>query len=133
MDAISIAMSGMQAASVRLDAAASNVANMRTTGALPSANGTSTGPAPYSALRVDTVEISGGGTAANVSTASPPYTASYDPTASFADGNGMVAAPNVDIVNETMQQLTAKYQFAASAAVMRAASDMNKTILDTTA
>jgi flagellar basal-body rod protein FlgC len=133
MNPISIAMSGMQAASLRLNASASNVANLRTNGRLPPAGGTSAAPAAYAPLRVDQVEVSGGGTAANVSTASPSYTPSYDPTASYADGNGMVAAPNVDLANEAVQQITAKYEFAASAAIMRAASDMTKTLLDRTA
>jgi flagellar basal-body rod protein FlgC len=133
MNPISIALSGMQAASVRLNASASNVANLRTNGRLPSAGGTSSAPAAYAPLRVDQVEVSGGGTAANVSTASPSYTPSYDPTAPYADGNGMVAAPNVDLANEAVQQITAKYEFAASAAIMRAASDMTKTLLDRTA
>jgi flagellar basal-body rod protein FlgC len=145
MDAISIAASGMLAASRRLEVSAANVANMRTTGRLPPAGGgantganaaagtgAGTAPTPYTPLRVDQVDTAGGATAANVSTVSPSYTPSYDPTASFADRNGMVAAPNVDLVNEAVQQILAKYTFAASAAIMRAASDMSKTLLDRT-
>jgi flagellar basal-body rod protein FlgC len=132
MNVFSIATSGMQAASLRLEASASNIANMRTTGALPAANGTSTAPAPYAPLRVDQVEVSGGATAANVSKVSPSTTPSYDPTASYANASGMVAAPNVDLVNETVQQLTAQLAFAFNAAVLRAGSDMSKTLIDRT-
>jgi flagellar basal-body rod protein FlgC len=131
MDVMSIAMSGMQAASLRLDATASNVANVFTLGQLPSAAGT--GPAPYAPLRVDQVALPGGATAANVSPVSPGYTPSYDPTASFADANGMVASPNVDLANEAISLITAKYEFAFNAAVLRAAADMTKTMLDRSA
>jgi len=130
-DVFSIARSGMQAASLRLEVSARNVANVRTTGQLPPADGTSPAPEPYAPQRVDQVELSGG-TAARV-TASPSYTPSYDPTAPYADASGMVATPNVDLANEFIQQLTAKYEFAANAAVMRTASDMTKTLLDRTA
>jgi len=132
-DAFSIASSGLRAASLRLEVSASNVANVLTAGRLPSANGATTAPAPYAPLRLDQVEISGGGSVAKVSAVSPGYTASYDPTAPYADANGMVAAPKVDLANELIQQLTAKYTFAANAAVMRTASDMTKTLLDRTA
>ena len=130
MDIFSVAVSGMRAASVRLDVSASNVANMLTTGRLPAADGTSAAPAAYAPLRVDQVEVAGGATAATVSTASPSYTPGYDPSAPYADGNGMVAVPNVDLVNEAIQQIMAEYAFKANAVILRTASDMTTTLLD---
>jgi flagellar basal-body rod protein FlgC len=120
----------MRAASVRLDVSASNVANVLTTGRLPPAAGTSTAPVAYAPLRVEQVELSGGATAAEVSTVAPSYTPGYDPSAPYADGNGMVAVPNVDFVNEAIQQLMAEYAFKANAVILRTASDMTKTLLD---
>jgi flagellar basal-body rod protein FlgC len=130
MDIFSVALSGMRAASVRLDVSASNVANMLTNGRLSPAGGAGATPAPYAALRVDQVEVAGGGTAANVSTVSPSDTPGYDPSAPYADGNGMVAMPNVDLVNEAIAQITAEYAFKASAVVLRTASGMTQTLLD---
>jgi flagellar basal-body rod protein FlgC len=56
--------------------------------------------------------------------------AAYDPSAPYADKNGMVAAPKVDLTNEVVQQITALYEFAANARVMQTASQMMKTLLD---
>ena len=130
--AFSIAKSGMAAASLRLDVSAGNVANMSDTGPLPDASASSAAgfPAAYTPLRVDQVDVAGGGTAARVTTVSPSYVPMYDPSAPYADKNGMVAAPNVDLTNEVVQQMTALYTFAANARVLQTASQMMKTLLD---
>lgn len=128
---LAIAASGMSAASLRLDVSASNVANISTTGPLPDAN-TSSGtafPAAYSPLRVDQINV-GGGTAATVMTVSPSYVPMYDPSASYADKNGMVAAPNIDLANEAVQQIMASYAFAANVIVMKIDSQMTGMLLN---
>ncbi len=132
--ALAIAASGMTAASLRLDVSASNVANMFTTGPLPDANVSNTTEfaAAYTPLRVDQIDVAGG-TAATVTTVSPSYVPMYDPTAPYADKSGMVAAPNVDIANEVMQQIIASYMFAANAMVMQVGSQMTGALLNITA
>jgi flagellar basal-body rod protein FlgC len=119
----------MNAASLRLNVAARNIANARSNGALPSADAPEDAPQAYVPQRVDQVEIAGG-TAARVTSVSPATVPVYDPTASYADENGMVAAPNVDIASELVEVMVAKYTFAANAAVVRAESDMMKSLLD---
>jgi len=126
-----------------VNVAASNIANVRTTGPLPASDGsTSAGaasssasfPAAYVPLQVNQVDQSSGstpgGTSANVSTVSPSYTAQSDPTAPFANQEGLVAAPNVDLANEFVQLATAKYSYIANAKVIRAYSETEKTLLD---
>jgi flagellar basal-body rod protein FlgC len=134
MSAITIAASGMAAASLRLQVAARNIANAGSTGALPGAT-TPAGenaPQPYTPLRVDQVEVAGGGTAASVSPAGTEPVPLHDPGASYADENGMVAAPNVDLTQEMVQVMVAKYTFAANAAVLRTGAHMYKALLDIT-
>ncbi|HEY6259191.1 MAG TPA: flagellar basal body rod C-terminal domain-containing protein, partial [Xanthobacteraceae bacterium] len=63
-------------------------------------------------------------------TVSPSYVTQYDPTAPFADKNGQVAAPNVDLANEVVQQIIARYEFAANAKVLQVGSEMMKSLLD---
>jgi flagellar basal-body rod protein FlgC len=128
---LSIAASGMAAASLRLGVSASNIANMSDTGPLPGASApNATGyPPAYAPGRVDQVDVAGG-TAASVTTVSPSYVPGYDPSAPYADRNGMVAAPNVDLANEIVQQITARYAFASNAKVMQAGSEMMKALLD---
>src|SRR5262245_45116641 len=133
--AMSIAASGMAAATRRLEVAARNVANVRSAGPLASAGGavTASFPAAFTPWRVDQVELSGGGTDANVSAVSPGQVPEYDPTAPYADENGMVAAPNVDLAGEMVEALVARYAFAFNAKVMGTASDMTRSVLDITA
>ena len=149
MSTLSIATSGLSAASLRLDVAASNIANVLTTGPLPAATpgtGASGGtsgsssnsnlPAAYVPLQVDQVDQSSGstpgGTTATVTTVSPSFVAQFDPSAPFANQNGLVAAPNLDLASQFIQLLVAKYDFAANAKVIRAYAATTKSLLDIT-
>ena len=127
-----IALSGMKAAARRLDVSASNVANVMTTGALPAADGTvpSGAPLAYAPLELVQTASAGGGTQTSVATAKPSTFASSDPQAPFANQNGLVAAPNVDLAHEMISQLVAKYSFAANATMMKANDRMTQTLLD---
>ena len=130
-----IAVSGLNAAARRLDVSASNVANLLTTGALPTANGTVAAGAPqaYQPLQLNQTASATGGTQTSVTAVTPSYVAISDPQAPFANRNGLVAAPNVDISQEMFNQMIASYSFTANATVLKADDQMTKTLLDTTA
>ena len=130
---LSIASSGLAAASLRLDVAASNIANAQSSGPLPTATGPSaaTPPPAYVPLRVNQVAVAGGGTLATTQPIFPSSVPAYDPSASFADPNGLVAAPNVDLNNEAVQLIVARYAFALNAAVIKTDERMFKALLDT--
>lgn len=130
-----IALSGMNAAARRLEVSASNVANVLSTGALPNADGTVPAGAPqaYAPLELVQTASAGGGTQTAVTTVTPSTTALYDPQAPFANQNGLVAAPNVDLAQEMISQLLASYSFAANATVMRADNRMTGALLNITA
>ena len=146
MSALSIATSGLSAASLRVSVAASNIANVLTTGPLPATGGSGTSggagnssnnsnfPAAFVPLRVNQVDQTSGatpgGTVATVSTVSPSFVAQSDPTAPFANQDGLVAAPNVDLANEFVQLLIAKESFAANAKVIQAFNNTTKSLLD---
>ncbi len=131
---LSIAASGMLAASQRLEVSAENVANVNSDGPLPTATPATQAryPAAYAPQRVDQVATAGGGTCAVVANVQPSHVAAYDPTAPYADPNGQVAAPNVDLTNEAVQQLTARYAFAFNADVMRVYAKMMQSLVDIT-
>ncbi|HLJ01150.1 MAG TPA: flagellar basal body rod C-terminal domain-containing protein [Bradyrhizobium sp.] len=149
MSTLSIATSGLSAASLRLNVAATNIANVLTSGPLPAANGSGTSggaggssngssfPAAFVPLQVNQVDQSSGstpgGTSATVSTVSPSFVAQSDPSAPFANQDGLVAAPNVDLADQFVQLLTAKYSFAANAKVIQAYANTTKSLLDITA
>ena len=130
-----IALSGLNAASRRLQVSASNVANSQTTGALPNADGTVPAGAPtaYTPLALVQTASAGGGVQTSVTTVTPPTTAVFDPQASFANQDGLVAAPNVDLAQEFVGQLLASYSFAANAAVLKPDDRNTKTLIDITA
>jgi flagellar basal-body rod protein FlgC len=130
-----IALSGMSAATRRLDVSASNIANAMSTGALANPDGTLPVGAPraYAPLEVIQTASAGGGTQTAVTTTTPSTTAVSDPQAPFANQNGLVATPNVDLSQEMVGQMIASYSFAANATVMSAADLMTRTLLNITA
>jgi flagellar basal-body rod protein FlgC len=131
----SIAVSGMNAAVRRLEVSASNVVNQQSTGALPAANGAvpaSTQQA-YTPLRVNQSDNATGGTQTSVSAVSPATIPISDPQAPFANQDGMVAAPNVDLSQELVDQMIASYSYTANVASLKAGDRMTKALLDATA
>ena len=130
-----IALSGMNAAARRLEVAASNVANASSTGAVPNADGTLPAGAPraYAPLQLVQTESAGGGVQTTVTTVTPSTITVSDPNAPFANKNGLVAAPNVDLAQEFVGQLLASYSFAANVAVLKTNDQNTKSLLDITA
>ncbi len=131
--ASTIAISGLNAASLRLQVAASNIANSLSEGPLPDAANAASFPAAYTPLRVTQSEVAGGGTSAATTAVSPATVSIFDPTAPFADSVGMVASPNVDLASEFVQLLVAHVSYAANAAVIRADAQMSAALLNITA
>ena len=125
--ASTIAVSGLNVASLRLQVAASNVANARSNGPLPGTSNPENFPSAYSPLRVNQVDSLGGATSATVTEVSPPTVAAFD-----ADDRGMVASPNVDLADELVQVLLARFNYKANALVIRADAQMSATLLDIT-
>ena len=65
-----------------------------------------------------------------MSAVSPGFVAQSDPSASFANADGLVAAPNVDLAGQFVQLLTAKYAFAANAKVVQSYATTSRSLLD---
>jgi flagellar basal-body rod protein FlgC len=74
--------------------------------------------------------MAGGGVSATVTRSSPGTILSYDPTAPFADAQGMVAVPNVDFATAAVNQLSARIAFSANLRVFQAANRNLDTLLD---
>jgi flagellar basal-body rod protein FlgC len=128
--ASAIAVSGMSVATLRLNIAAGNIANSFSDGPLPDTANAGSFPAAYTPLRVEQTDLAGGGTTASVCAVTPAVVPKFDPGAAFADSNGLVAAPNVDLANEIVQTMIARYTFAANALVIRADAQMSAALLD---
>jgi flagellar basal-body rod protein FlgC len=128
-----IAVSGLNVASLRLQVAASNIANSLSDGPLPGAPNLENSPPAYTPLRVNQIDVVGGGTSATVSSISPATVSTFDLTAPFANADGFVASPNVDLANEMIQLLIARTSYGANAQVIRADAQMSSALLNITA
>jgi flagellar basal-body rod protein FlgC len=121
-----IAQSGLNAATRRLEASASNIANMRSFGSLSAHEQ----PAVYAPLEVQLAAQAGGGVSANIAPSARAALLAYDPSASFANAKGYVAAPDVDLTQEIIHLAVASYEMAANLAVIRTADNMTKAVLN---
>ncbi|MCL2469359.1 MAG: flagellar biosynthesis protein FlgC [Alphaproteobacteria bacterium] len=125
----SIALSGMNEASQRMLSAAQNIANISTTGSVPTPSSLSGVYRP-----TDVVSISAGqgqGVQTQTVYREPAYRVAYDPQSSFANGKGFVAQPNVDLTASIVDTIMAAAVYKANAKMLETARDMNKTLLDT--
>jgi flagellar basal-body rod protein FlgC len=114
-----IALSGLDAATLRLDAAADNIANARSNGPLPDAANASAHAAAYTPLEVDQTPNANGGVSATLAPSTREAIATYDPHATYANADGFVAAPDIDLAGEMVQLISARQAFAASVQVIR--------------
>ena len=129
---LAIGLSGLLASDLRLDAAASNIANMDTVGPVPPVKPTTKGsPSPlYQPVVVDQTAVAGGGTNATVRNTIPSHVPAYDPQSRFADAHGIVAAPNVDPMREMMNITLAMRSAELNAQVISATSAMVKRLYE---
>lgn len=132
VDSLSISLSGLQAQTLRLAGSASNVANLRTTGALAPQAGDRAAYQP-----VDTVQqaLTGGdgqgqGTRAFFRPTNPAVTAEFQPDDPAANADGLVAAPNVSLERETVNQTQGLRAFQANLAAFRSADELTREVLN---
>ena len=124
MDAFDISASGLTAQRARLDLIAGNIANVETT-RMPEGG-------PY--RRVQAVfgsrGIPGGVEVIGLVIDPRPARAIYQPGHPDADADGFVAYPNVNIVEEMVDLISAKRSYEANAAAFGAAKAMAQRALD---
>ena len=137
MSTINTALSGLQAAATRLAGAASNTANMRTRGPVPATPATeplpearAREPRVYQAVETTQTAEAGGGVRAKHEPMRPSYLLEYEPESAYANEDGEVAAPNVDPVRDTVDQIEALRAFRANLSVIRTAEEMDEAILN---
>jgi len=134
---MSISVSGLQAASLQFSVAASNIVNMNSDGAVPSSPPSQpvdqSSSNVYQPLTVSQTPGLNGGVTASVQPSLPAYLLAYSPQAPYANMQGMVAAPNVDMTTELVHMREAANSFRANLLALKVASRMTDTLLDTVA
>lgn len=116
-----VAGSGMAAQAQRLNVVASNLANADST---TSANGQ-----PYRAKQVvfSATPVEGGAEGVKVTAVAEdnsPMKMVYDPKHPMADNQGYVAMPNVDVVGEMVNMISASRAYQNNVEVMNASKTM---------
>jgi len=130
--ASAIALSGINAATLRLRVAASNIANARSDGPLPGSPETASLAGTYVPLRVIQTATADGGTSATVTAASPGTVTAYDPNLRNSETWAFAANPYIALTNEMVQVLVARFNLTANAHVLRTDTQMSAALFDIT-
>ena len=135
--AIGTALSGLQASSKRVEAAASNIANSRNSIRREDAEVRGTAPAPkavddtvYRPVRVHQETAGGGGVRSEFVPINPPHVLSYSPDDPKADAEGYVARPNVDYATEFVDMKQAQHAYEANLKTIETEDKMIGALLD---
>ena len=123
--AISTALSGLVAASKKVEAGANNIANLSTAGALDPADG----PAPYSTQITTQTANESGGVSANITTRDPGFVTAYAPDSPFANAKGEIGVPNTDLAEEAVNLKIAQTAYKANIATLKTAGEMSDELL----
>ena len=133
-DAMTISASGMRAAIATLSSVAENLANANSDGPVPTTPPTQSVAQTAGSVYQPTISVQsaapGGGVTASLQPSLPAYNLAYDPQAPYANMQGMVATPNVDMPTQILDQIEAANSFRANLAVYKAASGLYKSLLD---
>jgi flagellar basal-body rod protein FlgC len=120
--AISTALTGLLAASKKVEASASNIANMGSAGSLDPTSPNQ----PYQALTTVQSTNGTGGVIANNIPKTPGFVNAYAPDSPFANSEGLVGAPNVDLAEEAVNLKIAEISYKANIGVLKTAQEMSE-------
>lgn len=125
--AIGSALSGLSAASKRIEVSANNIANQNSTAT--QVGGVTTNK-PFIPQDVVQISLGVGGVRAEVRDASNPTVNYYDPESPQADDYGFVSAPNVDTAEELVKMQIASYDFKANLKAIQVSNRLQQNLLD---
>ena len=100
LSSIGSSISGLNAASRRIEVSANNIANQSSSNYIPK--------------RVEQISVEGGAVQSVVSDVNPASVPVFNPSSPEADQNGMTQLPNVDVATELVNQAIAAYDYKAN-------------------
>ncbi|MGO8711613.1 MAG: flagellar basal body rod protein FlgC [Rhizomicrobium sp.] len=131
------AASGMDASATWMSVIASDIANARDISAIsatspsqPAIPAANTQPAAFQPVTVSLSAQAAGGVQAQVTPTLPATIAAYDPSSTYANAQGLVGMPNVDLVTQFVDLASAKASYQANAAIFKAADETTRATLN---
>lgn len=124
---IGSALSGLAAASRRVEVAATNIANQNSTAT--QVNGVTTNKS-YIPKDVVQISLGAGGVRTEVRDANNPTVKLYDPESLQADDYGFVEYPNVDMAEELVNMQIASYDYKANLKSIKVHDNMTESLLN---
>jgi flagellar basal-body rod protein FlgC len=130
INTIQIALSGLVASMKKLDASASNIANLSTVGSLDEQ-----GIDPYTPITTaQSSLVAQDGISFGVDSETipktNPYIPTYDPDSPFADQSGIIGVPNINLAEEAINIKIAALTFKANASIIEKASEMHDELIN---
>lgn len=135
-DPLSIGLSGLIASSSRLQTAANNIANVRTTSRVPASGNTPTADESlarqqaFAPQRTQQTPLPGGGVKARQVPVDPSHVTAYAPDDPNANTEGLVNFPNVSLAEELVQLRIAAQTYKANALVIRTAEEISDVLIN---
>ena len=123
--AIDIALSGLLANSRRIENAASNIANATSSGAIDPADG----PTAFAPNDVVQQTQPNGGVGTITVPRDPAFVPSFDPGSPFANSEGLINTPNVNLAEEAVDVSISRIAFQANLAVIETVNDLSEEVL----
>ena len=131
LDVFNVSGSGMAAQSLRLNTTASNIANAESVAADPADTYRARYPV-FQASLSDAIEGSAASSAVQVPgivESDKPLNMRYEPDHPFADDKGYVAYPNVSVVEEMANMISASRSFQMNVEVLNTAKSLAERVL----
>lgn len=131
INTIQIALSGLNAASRKVEAVASNIANLQVEGSLDNPE-----QAPYTPLQTQQTAVTdengnGLGVKTDFIPKTQPFVPAYAPDSPFANSEGLIGVPNVDLAEEAVNLTIAKNAYKANLSVIKTTEEMTDELLKT--
>ncbi len=122
--ALSIALTGLDSSAKTLNTAAQNIVNAGSVGSLDG------GRQAYAPVTTSKVAVPGGGVKTDIVPREPAFVPSFAPGSPFANEEGFVQAPNVNLAEELVISKTAELAYKANATTLAISKELGETLID---
>jgi flagellar basal-body rod protein FlgC len=81
-------------------------------------------------VQYSNADVAAGGVSTSVQATSQAVYAAYAPSSAYADANGQVAAPDIDLPSQIANQASALIQFQANLKVIEASDQAQESVIN---